>query len=142
MERIRERALAGEEFTKLVMEFSEDRSIKETRGEYTFARTVPFAEEFKAAAFSLQPGKISDIVTTMYGYHVIKSLERFPPQKVALEKVTGDLKDFLMQQEVLKAMPDYFAKLKKDAGVEIVSAKYRAALQELEKRGETPKATP
>lgn len=142
LERIRERALAGEEFAKLVMEFSEDRGLKETRGEYTFARNAPFAEEFKAAAFSLPPGKISDVVTTMYGFHVIKLLERFPAQKVALEKVSADLKEFLLQQEVLKAMPDYFAKLKKDAGVEILSPKYRAMLQDVEKRGESPKATP
>jgi parvulin-like peptidyl-prolyl isomerase len=141
IERIRERALAGEEFTKLVMEFSEDRGIKETRGEYTFSREAPFAEEFKAAAFSLQAGRISDIVTTAYGYHVLKLLERFPPQKIPLDKASDDLKDFLLQQEVLKAMPDYFAQLKKAASVEIVNAKYRTTLQELEKRSET-KAAP
>jgi parvulin-like peptidyl-prolyl isomerase len=133
LERIRERALAGEEFTKLVMDFSEDRGVKDTRGEYTFGREAPFAEEFKAASFSLQPGKISDIVTTLYGYHVIKLLERLPPQKIELEKASGDLKDFLLQQEVIKAMPDYFAGLKKGAGVEILSAKHRIMLQEMQK---------
>jgi peptidyl-prolyl cis-trans isomerase C len=133
MELIRERALAGEEFTKLVMEFSEDRGIKETRGEYTFARDAPFAEEFKAAAFSLGPGKISDVVTTPYGFHVIKLVERIPAQKIELDKVANDLKDFLTQQEVMKAMPEYFNQLKKDAGVEVVNARYRTALQNLQK---------
>lgn len=142
LEQVRQRALAGEDFTALVMEFSEDRGIKETRGEYTFSREAPFAEEFKGAAFSLQPGKISDLVTTAYGYHVIKLLERLPPQKIELDKVTADLKDFLLQQEVLKAMPAYFASLKKDAGVEIVNAKYRAALQQMEARSGAPKAAP
>jgi len=142
MERLRERALAGEDFTKLVMEFSEDRGLKETRGEYTFAREAPFAEEFKAAAFSLPPGKISDVVTTSYGLHVIKLMEKIPAQKLGLEKVASDLKDFLAQQEVVKAMPDYFAKLRQDAGVEIISPKYRAARPEPERIPEAAKSKP
>jgi len=142
MEQVRERALAGEEFTKLVMEFSEDRGIKETRGEYTFGHEAPFAEEFKAASFSLQPGKISDIVSTLYGYHLIKLLERLPAQKIELEKASGDLKDFLTQQGVLKAMPEYFERLKKGGDVKILDPKYREAMQELEKRGGTVKAAP
>ena len=142
MEQVRDRALAGEEFTKLVMELSEDRAIKETRGEYTFGRDAPFAEEFKAASFSLELGKISDIVSTLYGYHVIKLLERLPAQKMELEKVSADLKDFLVQQEVLKAMPGYFEKLKKSGDVQILSPKYLKVMQELEKRTEASKATP
>ena len=39
-------------------------------------------------------------------------------------------------------MPDYFASLKKDADVQIMNAKYRVALQEIEKRSGAAKATP
>jgi parvulin-like peptidyl-prolyl isomerase len=125
IEQILERARAGEEFAKLVQDYSEDRNLKETRGEYTFSRDDRFAQEFKAAAFSLEPGKISDIVTTVYGYHILKLHERIPAQKIALEKVSGDIREHLVQQELQRQMPDYFAKLKKEAGVEILEAKYR-----------------
>lgn len=125
IEQILERARAGEDFAKLVQEYSEDRNLKDTRGEYTFSRDDRFAQEFKAAAFSLEPGKISDIVTTVYGYHILKQHERIPAQKVPFEKVVDDIREHLVQQELQRQMPDYFAKLKKEAGVEILEAKYR-----------------
>ena len=52
---------------KLVQEFSEDRGLAETKGEYTLTRNDSFSPEFKAAAFSLDQGKISDIVATPFG---------------------------------------------------------------------------
>jgi parvulin-like peptidyl-prolyl isomerase len=133
-EKVRVRALAGEDFPRLVLELSEDRGVAETKGEYTFSRNDPFSAEFKAAGFSLKPGDISDVVTSPFGYHVIKCLEKIPTKKVELEKVSKDLKEFLTQQEVQKAMPDFFRKLKKDAAVEILQAKYRVETAETDPR--------
>jgi parvulin-like peptidyl-prolyl isomerase len=125
LEKIRQRALAGEDFAKLVQEFSEDRGLKQTKGEYSFSREDSFSPEFKSAAFSLSPGQISDVVTTPIGLHIVKLLERTPAKKVEFEKVSGDLKDFLTQQELQRLMPDYFARLIKEAGVEILDPKYK-----------------
>lgn len=127
MEKIRKRALDGEDFSKLVQDFSEDRGLKQTKGEYTFSREDPFTPEFKAAAFSLAPGKISDVVSTSIGLHVIKLLEKLPARKVELEKAAPDLKDFLTQQEVQREMPEFFAKVAKDAKIDILDPKYKAA---------------
>ena len=99
LEKIRQKALAGEDFAKLVQQFSEDRGLKETKGEYTLSRDDRFVPEFKAAAFSLAPGKISDIVTSDLGLHIIKLLEKIPVKKTEFEKVAPDLKEFLTQQE-------------------------------------------
>lgn len=129
MDKIRKRALDGEDFSKLVQDFSEDRGLKQTKGEYTFSREDPFTPEFKAAAFSLAPGKISDVVTTSIGLHIIKLLEKLPARKVELEKAAPDLKDFLTQQEVQREMPQFFAKVAKDAKIEILDPKYKAAEQ-------------
>jgi len=128
MEKIRKRALDGEDFARLIQEFSEDRGVKQTKGEYTFSRDDGFAPEFKAAAFSLMPGKVSDVVSTTIGLHVIKLLEKIPAKKIGLEKISQDLKEFLSQQEVQRAMPEYFARVKQGANVEILDPKYRAAL--------------
>ena len=125
-EKLRARALGGEDFAKLVQEFSEDRGLKETKGEYTFSAADNFVPEFKAAAFSLEVGRVSDIVTTVFGYHLIKVLERIPKKKSPKDdKLTKDLRDFLLAQEMQKRMPAFFEKLKQEAGIEILDAKYR-----------------
>jgi peptidyl-prolyl cis-trans isomerase C len=125
MEGILKRARAGEDFAKLAKEYSEDPGSRDTGGEYKFARNrmVP---EFEAAAFSLGTNQISDIVTTRYGYHVIKLLEKIPARKIEYDKAASDIKEGLTQQELQKVFPDFVAKLKKDAGVEILDERLKA----------------
>ena len=42
------------------------------------------APEFEAAAFSLTNNQVSDVITTAYGYHIIKLLDKTPAKKLAL----------------------------------------------------------
>ncbi len=127
-ERVRERAKTGEDFAKLIRENTEDRAAADTKGEYTFGREDRFSDEFKSASFSLAPGQISDVVSTPFGFHVIKLLERIPAKKIEFEKASKDVKEFLLQQRAQQAMPDFFAKLRKDSNVEILDTKYRLDL--------------
>lgn len=124
------RAKAGEDFAKLAKEYSDDPGSKDKGGEYTFARGQ-MIKEFEAAAFSLQTNQISDIVTTVYGYHIIKLSEKIPAQKVEFAKVSPEIKNYLERAEMEKMLPDYYKKLKKDANVEILD-------DELKKLEDTP----
>ena len=118
------RARGGEDFAKLAKEFSEDPGSKDKGGEYTFPRgqMVP---EFEASAFSLKTNEVSDIVTTQFGYHIIKLSEKIPAKKVELAKATNDIKDYLKQQAAQKEMPVYMERIKKEAGVEILDEKLK-----------------
>ena len=121
IQEILKRARAGENFSNLVAMYSEDPGSKANGGEYTFPRgqMVP---EFEAAAFSLQTNQISDVVTTMYGYHIIKLLGKNPAAKIELSKVNDDLKEMLAQQAIMKLLPDYMKKIEKDANVQILES--------------------
>jgi parvulin-like peptidyl-prolyl isomerase len=122
MEGLLKRARAGEDFAALAKEFSEDPGSKDKGGEYKFPKgqMVP---EFDAAAFSLNTNQVSDIVTTKFGFHIIKLSEKIPAQKVEYAKASSDIKDGLTQQALQKQFPEYLAKLKKEAGVEILDEK-------------------
>lgn len=123
-EDVLKRARAGEDFAKLAKEFSEDPGSKDTGGEYTFerGRMVP---EFEGAAFSMNTNQVSDIVTTQYGYHIIKTLEKFPAKKIELAEVESDVKDFLARQEIEKQLQPYLKKLEDSAKVEIVDERLK-----------------
>lgn len=142
-EDILKRAKGGEDWGKLVREYSEDPGSKDKGGEYTFPRASAdpnraMVKEFEDASFALSPGQISDIVTTQFGYHIIKLLEKLPAKKEAFagvatksiymkpdrEKIT--VRDILTEQAMAKQFPDFMKKLKQEANVEILDAKLKA----------------
>jgi len=118
------RAKAGEDFSKLVKEFSDDPQTKDKNGELTFTKgggDVP--PQFEAATFSLKPGQITDLVQTVFGFDIIKLIETIPPAKVPLDKVHDDILERLQRQSAQEKLPDFVANLRKEAGVQILSGK-------------------
>jgi peptidyl-prolyl cis-trans isomerase SurA len=71
------KAKAGENFALLAQSYSNDASAKNggDLGWFGHGEMVP---EFEKAAFALQPGEISAIVETKYGFHIIKCTEKKP----------------------------------------------------------------
>ncbi|MGZ8940503.1 MAG: peptidylprolyl isomerase, partial [Limisphaerales bacterium] len=100
---------------------SDDPESKSKAGELTFTKgqgIVP--PQFEAAALSLEVGKVSDPVLTVFGYHVIKLLEKIPPGQVPFEKVQERIRAGLQRDTVQKKLPEFVAQLKKDAAVEVL----------------------
>jgi peptidyl-prolyl cis-trans isomerase C len=146
-EDILKRAKAGEDFAKLAKEYSDDPGSKDKGGEYTFPRgqMVP---EFESAAFSLQPNQVSDIVTTQYGYHIIKLYEKKPAKKMPLAEVAPDIKKFLQARGMQKQIPAFMEKIEKDSAIDILDPELKKTIDDAkaafaeEKATETPKAKP
>jgi peptidyl-prolyl cis-trans isomerase SurA len=73
---IREKALAGEDFSLLAKTYSQDPGASEGGGDLGWFVKGAMVAEFESAAFALQPGQISAIVETQYGFHIIKCTGR------------------------------------------------------------------
>ncbi len=97
-EKARERALAGEDFAELAGEMSEGPSAPNggDLGFFTHEQMVP---AFADAAFALEPGQISEVVRSSFGFHVIKVEEKRPAGTLPLDEVSDDLRSLLVRQK-------------------------------------------
>jgi foldase protein PrsA len=76
-EALRDQARGGADFAQLAKDNSQDPGSKEQGGDLgVIKEDTPFVEEFKQAALKLQPGEVSEVVPTQFGFHVIKAVEK------------------------------------------------------------------
>ena len=67
---------AGADFAELAKKVSQDPGSARQGGELPFTQHGQLVKEYEDAAFALQPGEMSGIVQSPYGYHIILMKER------------------------------------------------------------------
>ncbi|MCK5148457.1 peptidylprolyl isomerase [bacterium] len=70
------RAKNGEDFSKLADQYSEDPGSNSNGGLYRNIKKGAMVKPFEDAAFSVPVGRISDIVETEFGLHILKIIDR------------------------------------------------------------------
>lgn len=125
---------AGGDFTALAGQYSEDPGSKVKGGELPEFSRGQMVPEFESVAFSLTNNQVSDVVTTMYGYHIIKMIEKTPAKKYAytdtlpqINKSVADICKSEVEAENIKTLaPDYVKKLRVELDVQIVDPSLKA----------------
>jgi len=115
-----EKAKAGQDFGALAKAFSEDSGTAPQGGDLNYFRRGMMVAAFNDAAFALQPGQISDVVATQYGYHLIKVTDRKPGRTMPFEEAAPRIKQFLGQQTKQQRHQAVIDALKKKAAIEIL----------------------
>lgn len=69
---VRKRAMAGEDFGKLAIEFSQDPSAKDNKGDLGYFTAFRMVYAFETGAYITPKGSISNPIRTRFGYHLIK----------------------------------------------------------------------
>ncbi|HWK11030.1 MAG TPA: peptidylprolyl isomerase [Vicinamibacterales bacterium] len=112
-------ARAGADFAKLAQEHSQDGSAAQggDLNYFTKDRMVP---AFANVAFALKPGQISDVVTTQFGYHIIKVTDRKPARVVPYEEASAKIKEYLTEQKKQQHVDAFIDGLKKKSKIEVL----------------------
>jgi peptidyl-prolyl cis-trans isomerase SurA len=71
----------GADFAAAARRFSADSTTRDSGGSLGWFRLGTMVKPFEAAAFRLRPGQISDVVETMFGYHIIR-VDRIQPAEL------------------------------------------------------------
>lgn len=103
---------AGEDFAELAKQYSDDTGTKDKGGDLGFFERRMMVQPFDEAAFKLQPGEISDVVETQFGYHIIKLLER--GEIPSFDQDKDNLKNILKRLRYQDIYNDYVNNLKKE----------------------------
>jgi len=125
---VKEKLDAGEDFAALAAEYSTEPQAQTSGGDLGWFGRGAMVPEFEEAAFSLEPGVISEPVQSDFGFHIIEVIE-----KRDTEESFEDMREEL-EREVKIAKADSsalfgtVAQLMKDANVEIQDEELEGAL--------------
>lgn len=103
------------DFAKLAEEYSDCPSSKKGGDLGYFARKGQMVEPFAEAAFALKVGEVSDVVTTQFGYHIIKVTDIKKGEEVDFNELKPEIKLDILKQNADSLLD----RLKRQAKIEI-----------------------
>jgi peptidyl-prolyl cis-trans isomerase C len=111
-----EQIKGGADFAELAKANS-DCPSRAKGGDLDFFGRGDMVEPFEEAAFKLQPGQVSDVVETKFGYHIIKVTEHKDASVTAFEQVQGDIMNRLTQNKRAELAQKFIESLKEKASI-------------------------
>ncbi len=90
IEKVLEEAKASDDFAGLAQKNSED-STAAKGGDLGFFEKGQMVEPFEQAAFALEPGEVSPVIRTEFGFHIIKMEERQEAKEKSLDEVRDEI---------------------------------------------------
>ncbi len=115
----------GTDFGELARKHSTCPS-KKNDGDLGFFTKGKMVQPFEDAVFVLEPGQVSDVVETEYGYHLIKLTDKKPGGIKSFDEVKEAINNFLVGLAMNEYSEQYAKDLKKKADVVILDPELKA----------------
>jgi len=109
---IYDRILKGEDFAELVKKYSHDKASANKGGELQWFGAGRMITEYVDNAFLLNKGEISKPFSSMFGWHIIKLIDKKPVE--SFENMKGTLREQASSDQIrMKGTQKVLAKIKK-----------------------------
>jgi peptidyl-prolyl cis-trans isomerase SurA len=118
--KIEDEIKAGGSINELAVEYSDDPSAQVNKGDLGYFTALQMVQPFEDAAFSLQPGQVSDPVLTNFGYHIINVKDRQPnPGQVRVSHILVRIDENVPNGEDLakRKVADIYTEIQKESTI-------------------------
>ncbi|MBL9038720.1 MAG: peptidyl-prolyl cis-trans isomerase [Archangium sp.] len=116
--RIQQQLWQGKKFADLARRYSLSPDAK-VGGDLGVFRRGEMPQAFDEVVFKLAPGGLSDVVSTEYGFHVFKVLEKKPARKRDLPEVRAAIEQKLVAELRAERQREFVAGLRAKADVKV-----------------------
>jgi peptidyl-prolyl cis-trans isomerase SurA len=109
----------GKSFESVAKDYSDDTKSASTGGDIGYVKKVDLIPQLRAAVVFLTPGVYSSIITTPYGFHILKLVEKKKGETLTFEMARDSIHEKIVQAESDKRYKDYVGKLRKGSYIEV-----------------------
>lgn len=115
---LRQRVLEGESFSDLAREFSDDTGSKADGGELGWSDPANYVENFRNTIQALEPGEMSDVFKTDFGFHFLEVLGK-RQQDVGLQELKDSTYRTLYSNKFNEELQRWLIEIREAAFVDI-----------------------
>jgi peptidyl-prolyl cis-trans isomerase C len=105
-------------FADAAKKYSEDTANAQKGGDLDFFFRGSMVKPFEDVAFAMNPGTVSPVIETSFGYHIIQVTEIKPAGKETLEESKPAIRKYLDEAAKRKAVQKFVEGLKQKATIE------------------------
>lgn len=108
----------GENFAAVAQKYSESPE-RENGGDLGYIRRGQYPEIFEQACFTLATGQTSDVLSSEYGFHLFKVVDKKPGHSLALNEVREQIKNLIQRERAEPLLKNWLETLYRSRKIKI-----------------------